>query len=1144
MNLYARKTLLLAALAAGFASSVHAATNATPVPVPRWEQFPGEPIIVFGGGDSIDRDGHVVSWSWKFGDGTTGTGPDASHMYARAGTYQATLTVKDDRGASASKSFAVTVQPKPNMPPEAAGSATATPGTLAATFDGGASRDHDGRVVAYAWNFGDGTAAKGARVGHTYKTPGTYPARLTVLDDRGGTASAEVPVTVAGNRAPVPMAVAVPVSGKLAVDFDAAGSSDSDGTIASHAWTFGDGASGTGARVAHTYARPGTYAATLTVRDNRGATATLALTVDVTGAVAASTPWVTGYYAGWFWHDYQPQNIDMSAMTHVVFGRVAPGGGTLGGKPGEIVPGAGTAHEAGQLPAGVTTKSVEDYLVQRAHASGIKALLMLGGNDDGPGFAASTTPALRQTFIANLLAYLSAHDYDGVDIDWEDRLETAAEQRQLIALVAELKAAAAFHPRYRDRALLVAWPTSILNMNYDVVPPWKVEMAQLVDQFNIMTYQMAFGHGGWTTWHFAPIGGQSGTHPSDISSTVQAYIDAGIAPAKIGIGIGFYGSNYTAPATGPDQPVTMQESNDATWSYANLVNGGFLAAGTYVWDDVAQMGYRYYPGGFTGHAQYNWGTAGFLSYEDPASIAAKGRWVRAKGLGGTILWTINYGSPDGLNNPLLNAVKQAFLLGADSVQPFARMTSAMPSPTALRIDFDGGASRDVHDRPVVRWDWNFGDGITASGATASHTYAKAGDYLVTLAVTDAAGVSASTIVSVRADFPPPPDTLPPLEPVPAANGALPWVTAYYAGWFWPDYAPQHVDMSAMTHYVFGRVAPGGGTLGGAPGEVVKGAGTAHDAGTLGSVSAKSVEDYLVDKAHAAGVKALLMIGGMGDGQGFLRSTAPALRPVFVKNVLDYLETHGYDGIDLDWEDVLDTEQAQFRLTALIADLRAGAKARARWQDGSFLITFPNYAMNMNYETVPAWKVTVASIVDQFNLMSYALGFAADGWSTTTFSPIEGHTASHPMDLASSLQAYQNAGIERGKLGIGIGFYGMSYAPPVTGPDQPVTPVSSNDVAWSWANLVNGGFLDHGTYHWDDTAKMGYRVYQGGYRGTAQYNRELSGMLTYEDQNSIAAKGRWVRATGAGGAIIWTLNYGSADGRTNPLMEAVKDAFLK
>ena len=54
--------------------------------------------------------------------------------------------------------------------------------------------------------------------------------------------------------------------------------------------------------------------------------------------------------------------------------------------------------------------------------------------------------------------------------------------------------------------------------------------------------------------------------------------------------------------------------------------------------------------------------AGYLSYEDPRSIAAKGAWVRSTGVGGTILWTINYGYlPSSRTNPLLAAVKSSFL---------------------------------------------------------------------------------------------------------------------------------------------------------------------------------------------------------------------------------------------------------------------------------------------------------------------------------------------------------------------------------------------------------------------------------------------------------------------------------------------------
>ena len=89
----------------------------------------------------------------------------------------------------------------------------------------------------------------------------------------------------------------------LAVNFDASSSSDPDGTLVSHTWSFGDGGTATGVRVAHTYAEAGVYEIELTVRDDRDGED------SATGSVTAFTPPGSGpnRIHGTIWQD---RNMD------------------------------------------------------------------------------------------------------------------------------------------------------------------------------------------------------------------------------------------------------------------------------------------------------------------------------------------------------------------------------------------------------------------------------------------------------------------------------------------------------------------------------------------------------------------------------------------------------------------------------------------------------------------------------------------------------------------------------------------------------------------------------------------------------------------------------------------------------------------
>ncbi|GAA3551493.1 PKD domain-containing protein [Nocardioides daeguensis] len=86
--------------------------------------------------------------------------------------------------------------PLANQPPTS--SFTASCAGQSCSFDGSGSTDPDGTVTGWAWSFGDGATASGARAGHLYTAPGTYPVTLTVTDENGGTATSTQPVVIEG----------------------------------------------------------------------------------------------------------------------------------------------------------------------------------------------------------------------------------------------------------------------------------------------------------------------------------------------------------------------------------------------------------------------------------------------------------------------------------------------------------------------------------------------------------------------------------------------------------------------------------------------------------------------------------------------------------------------------------------------------------------------------------------------------------------------------------------------------------------------------------------------------------------------------------------------------------------------------------
>jgi PKD repeat protein len=576
----------------------------------------------FDGTGSADADGSIASYDWQFGDGETGTGASPSHGYAVAGTYDVVLTVTDDEGASRSTTRAVTVVEPPNERPTAAFSADCA--GLACSFDGGVSTDSDGSIASYDWQFGDGETGTGASPSHTYAAAGSYDVVLTVTDDDGETATVTHTEVVPANARP--RAAFDSECTNLECSFDAAASSDADGTIASYAWDFDDGDTATGVSASHTFAAGGTYDVRLTVTDDEGRTGTVTHAVTVepanTGPAAAFTSDCTGLAC----------SFDGGGSSDAD-GTIASYAWDFG--DGETGTGAGPSHT----------------------------------------FAAAGTYAVAVTVT----------DDDGA---------TGSVTHSLTVAVPNQPPAAAFTSDCAD-----------LACSFDASGASDADGS-------VVSWEWTFGDGRTAT---GPAPSHTFATGGSFDVTLTVTDDDGATDSVTRRIVA------AAPNQAPVARFTPSGSHLA-WSFDGLTSSD--ADGSVV--------------------SYAWA---FGDGRTAAGATASHTYADAGSYDVTLTVTDDDGATDTVTHTVTATTPPP------NQGPVASFTA---SCVDLACTVDGSGSSDP-DGTIASYAWAFGDGGAGTGATASHTYGAAGSFQVTLTVTDADGATASTtrVVTVTAPVPQP-----------------------------------------------------------------------------------------------------------------------------------------------------------------------------------------------------------------------------------------------------------------------------------------------------------------------------------------------------------------------------------------------------
>jgi chitinase len=359
-------------------------------------------------------------------------------------------------------------------------------------------------------------------------------------------------------------------------------------------------------------------------------------------AQSQTSPWVTGYYAGWNQGGYNngvlpAEGIDYSALTHIIHFSLVPNADA------SLDTNSNSLHQINSTA-----------LLPRAHAAGVKVLIAVGGWGSAPAFRGATSAANLSLFVANLVSFMRVRGYDGIDLDWE--VLEPGDSLQFTLFVRLLR-----------QQLDALSPRGLLTAAVGWNPRIIASLAGQFDQINIMSYDISGPWPGWVTWHNSALydGGfvfpNGGAPPLSADRFISDFAAAGVPRSKIGIGIDFYGYVWSGgQGTSTGGAVKPRQ----TWSSPPAVRGNvpyrdimtvYYKPEYYCWDSIAAASYLGVdlPGSDSDK---------FISYDDGNMIRAKVQYARSTGLGGIFIWDLGGGYlPAGVpeRDRLLHAAKKA-----------------------------------------------------------------------------------------------------------------------------------------------------------------------------------------------------------------------------------------------------------------------------------------------------------------------------------------------------------------------------------------------------------------------------------------------------------------------------------------------------
>ena len=198
--------------------------------------------VSFDASGSTDPDGTIISYSWNFGDGTTGSGATLLHNYSSTGNFIATLTVTDDQGATGQATITISTG-NSNIPVTGV---SVSPTSASVTLGGSttlraAVSPSDATNQHISWSSGNSNVATVNASGIVTGISAGNATITVTTQDGGFTASSAI--TVTSVNIPVTGVIVTPTSASVAVGGSTSLTADvspADATNKNVSWSSGN----------------------------------------------------------------------------------------------------------------------------------------------------------------------------------------------------------------------------------------------------------------------------------------------------------------------------------------------------------------------------------------------------------------------------------------------------------------------------------------------------------------------------------------------------------------------------------------------------------------------------------------------------------------------------------------------------------------------------------------------------------------------------------------------------------------------------------------------------------------------------------------------------------------------------------------